>query len=158
MSQNAAFQRAWCVLAGGVVLLSIIPGRGGTYEAFSSMDSNRWVHFLMYLAIATIPVGRWSWRTALLFAAAFAALGFGGEYLRALVPDLVGRPQNALADLFGVAAGILLGLNIRMLTITKSTTNGPAVVEQDTIRWRQEADASRVEIGGPRVDYDQSAA
>jgi hypothetical protein len=44
------------------------------------------------------------------------------------------RPQNASADLFGIAAGILLGLNIRMMrNSAKSFENASSDSSRSTL-------------------------
>jgi zinc transporter ZupT len=43
------------------------------------------------------------------------------ETVETLIPGSIARPQNVLANLFGVGAGILLGINLRMMrTAAKS--------------------------------------
>jgi zinc transporter ZupT len=62
-------------------------------------------------------------------------LGTVLESLQAFVPGLFARPQILLADLFGVAAGILLGLNIRvMFNSAKSPDNLGTAPSRSTIQ------------------------
>jgi hypothetical protein len=76
-------------------------------------------------------------------------LGFSSEFLRVLIPGLVERPQNALADLFGVAAGVLLGLNIRMIVGPKRLSDITAARSKSKpIKWLQGAGVSASEIEG----------
>jgi hypothetical protein len=77
-------------------------------------DSSHWIHFVIYALVAVIPVVAWRKRANIMFSLAMPVLGATSELLQALIPGIVGRSQYGIADLFGVAAGILLGANIRM--------------------------------------------
>jgi len=112
---NKRLRFIWCVLAGGVLFFTLLPGSSWIYHAIAANDSNRWVHFLVYSAVAAIPVAACRRRTKLILALVISVLCISFELLQAYISRPIVRPQNALADLFGVAAGILLGSNIRML-------------------------------------------
>ena len=115
MLTNKQLRYLWCVLTGGILLMSILPGSSSIYQAVAAYDANRWIHFLIYATVAAIPVVAWRHRTSVLFSLVIVALGIALELLHAHIPGLIGRPQNAFADMFGAGAGILLGLNIRMM-------------------------------------------
>ena len=115
MLTNTRLRYIWCVLAGGILLYSLLPGSSRIYHLIATYDSNRWVHFLVYSAVAAIPVAACRRRTKLILALVIAALCIALEILQVYVSRPIVRPQHAIADLFGVAAGILLGSNIRML-------------------------------------------
>lgn len=105
----------WYVFVGGIALIAILPGGNWIYDSISAYDSNRWVHFLEYAMIAAIPVGAWGRRSdiAISFIPVFLCIVF--EVLHAHIPGPIVRTSNISADLFGVAAGILLGMNIRVI-------------------------------------------
>ena len=105
----------WCVLTVGVVLVSALPGSGWINGFLAPYDSNRWAHFLAYASVATIPVAALKRRSIILLSLIPAMTGVSFELWQAYIPGTMVRPQNAPADLFGIAAGILLGLNIRMM-------------------------------------------
>jgi uncharacterized membrane protein YedE/YeeE len=131
---NPQLRYFWCVLTGGILLMSNLPGSSLIYQAVAAYDSNRWVHFLVYATVAVIPVVAWRRRTSVLFSLVIVALGIALELLQTHIPGLIGRPQNAFADMFGVGAGILLGLNIRMMrNSAKSGANATPDPSRTTI-------------------------
>jgi hypothetical protein len=123
MLSNTQLRYLWCVLASGVLLMPILPSGSWIYQIVITYDSNRWVHFLVYTAVAAIPVAAWRRRASVLFSLSIAVLGTALEFLQMFIPSLIGRPQNALADLFGIGAGILFGLNIRAMHNSAESSN-----------------------------------
>jgi hypothetical protein len=115
MSTNTRLCYLWCVLTSGLFFISVLPGGSWTYKALSIYDSNRWLHFLACATVAAIPVAAWRLRTNLLLSLVIGSLGIVPELLQQVLPGAISRPRNILADLFGVAAGVLLGLNIRVM-------------------------------------------
>src|SRR5664279_4784083 len=115
----------WCVLTCGVLLMST-PSAAGWIDHFIGVNNfNSWVHFLAFAAVATIPVAAWRQRTNQLLSLVFVLVGIALELMPAFVPGALVRHQNALADLFGVGAGVLLGLNFRMMrNSARSLTDG----------------------------------
>jgi zinc transporter ZupT len=104
--------------------MSILPVSSSIYKVVVAYDANRWIHFLVYAAVASLPAAAWKRRSSKLLAMAIIGLCIAVEPLRTLIPGPIVRPQNALADLFGVVAGILLALNLRrMRTSAKSDNN-----------------------------------
>jgi hypothetical protein len=105
----------WYVFVVAIALIAILPDANWIYRAMAAYDSNRWVHFLEYAMIAAIPVGAWGRRTdvAISFIPVFLCIVF--EVLHMHIPGPIARTSNISADLFGVAAGILLGMNIRLI-------------------------------------------
>jgi hypothetical protein len=92
-----------------------MPGGSAIYQDVALFDSSRWVHFLAYAAVSAIPVAAWRRRNTVLLSLGGPVLGMILEALQPFISGFHGRPQNILADLFGVGAGILLGLNLRMM-------------------------------------------
>ena len=105
----------WCVLTGGVILISVFPGGSLIDHFLAAYDSNRWAHFLAYAPVATIPVAVWKSRTRILCGLIPALVNIALELWQSHMPGPMVRTQNVPADLFGIAAGVLLGLNIRMM-------------------------------------------
>ena len=105
----------WCVLTIGIVLISILRGSSGIYHFLTAYDSNRWAHFLAYGAVATIPVAAWKRKASILLSLSPAIISIVLGSWQAHNPGLMVRTQNVPADLFGIAAGVLLGLNIRVM-------------------------------------------
>ena len=105
----------WCLVTGGALLMPIPFFASRMDQLIGAGDLNRWVHFLVYAMVAAIPVAAWGRRTILLLSLVLALVGIALELLPAFIPGTIVRPQNAQAELFGVGAGILLGLNLRMM-------------------------------------------
>jgi putative effector of murein hydrolase len=105
----------WCSLLGAVLILSNLPAEGWPYEGITYYASNHWFHFLLYAAIVAIPVTMWKrkYRFMLSLVAVLLVIALGS--LQTFIPGHRNRSQNAMPDLFGVAAGVLLGLNLRMM-------------------------------------------
>jgi hypothetical protein len=134
MLTNTRLRYLWCVLTGGILIMSILSGCSSIYQSVVAYSANRWIHFLVYATVTAIPVFAWRRRSSVLFSLIIVVLGFTFELLQAHIPGLIGRPQNAFADMFGFGAGILLGLNIRMMrTSAKSETNATPDTSGTTI-------------------------
>ena len=115
----------WYVLIFGILLMSILPGSSSIYPVVAAYDTNRWIHFLVYATVASLPTAAWKRRISILLPMAVIGLCIALEPLRTLIPGPIVRPQNVLADLFGVVAGILLGLNLRRMR-TSARSENPA--------------------------------
>jgi len=105
----------WCVLVAGILTISILPAGSWIYQFIAGYYSDRWVHFVAYASAATVPVAVGRYRKKILLSFVPVAVSIVFEAFRAgtLGPHM--RTQNVPADLFGLAAGILLGLNIRVM-------------------------------------------
>ena len=115
MLNNTRLRYIWCVLAGGILLYSLLPRSSWIYHIIAIYDSNRWVHFVVYSAVAALPVAVCRRRPKLILALLIAAVCIALELVQVYISRPIVRPQNVAADLFGLAAGILLGSNIRKL-------------------------------------------
>ena len=115
MLTNTRLRYLWCVLAGAVLVVAAMPGGSWLYQRDGLPEWIRWVHFLAYAAVSAIPVAAWRRKTTVLLSFGALALGMILEGIQPLILGFHGRPQNLLADLFGIGAGILLGLNLRVM-------------------------------------------
>ena len=115
MSNRIMMRAFWCSLLGAALILSNLPAEGWPYEEIAYYASNHWFHFLLYAAIVAIPVTMWKrkYRFMLSLVAVLLVIALGS--LQTFIPGHWNRSQNAMPDLFGVAAGVLLGLNLRMI-------------------------------------------
>jgi hypothetical protein len=105
----------WCFLAGVIFLVSILSSGSPVYHLIATVDSNRWIHFFAYASMATIPVAVWKGKTNVLLSFIPAIMSIVLELLQDHFGGPFIRTQNVSADLFGIAAGVLLGLNIRVM-------------------------------------------
>jgi len=131
MSKCGRLFYLWCVLVGGILLVSILPAGSWIYRSIAGFDSNRWVHFLAYALAASIPVAAWKRRKNILLSLIPVLMSTALEAVQAAISEPIVRTQNVPADLFGIAAGILLGLNIRTMHKTAKSTVG---VDSDASR------------------------
>lgn len=105
----------WVLLVGGTLLISTNNGNEWVYQAVRSNDLNRWIHFLAYGAIVILTFVAWKSRIGALLVLLVTALGLGFELSPVSGSGPSTNRDTALADLFGIASGILLELNIRLL-------------------------------------------
>ena len=125
MLRNNLLTYLWCLVIGGVFLLSILRGDPSTHHFLAAWDSSRWLHFLAYTLITAIPVAACRYRRDVLFCLVPVIMSITFESLQTHVPGLTVRTQIVVAGLFGIAAGILLGLNIRVMqSSVRSLENG----------------------------------
>jgi hypothetical protein len=129
MLKNNRLVYLWCLFIGGIFLISILRGINWNYHSIAAYDSSRWAHFLAYVLVAAIPVAAWRYRRDVAFCLVPVMMSIALESLQAHIPGSVVRTQNISADLFGTAAGILLGLNIRVMRNSAKSLNnvGPDV-------------------------------
>jgi len=121
MQTNSRLRYLWYVLMCGILLMAILPGSSRMYQVVSAFDSNRWVHFLVYGMIVAIPFVVRRRGTGLWLPLGIVLAAIVIELLQTAMPGSNLRAHNIFPDLFGVGAGILLGLNLRKIrTIAKS--------------------------------------
>jgi hypothetical protein len=113
----------WCLVIGGIISVSILHSSRPLYQHLAIYGSNRWVHFVAYALILTIPIGVWQRKSSMFFSFIPAFIGITLELFRAGYPWSAEIAQTIPADLFGVAAGILLGLNIRTMRHSSKPLN-----------------------------------
>lgn len=117
------FLYLWCLLVCSIFLSSSLQSAKWAYHYLAPYDSNRWIHFIVYAVIVALPVGTWRRRKAILLSFVPPIMSIILESLQAGIPLPVLQTQTIPADLFGVAAGILLGLNIRTMRKSASPAN-----------------------------------
>lgn len=104
----------WVAFAGGVLVLFAVPDGSPVGELLAPCLASHWARFGAFAAVAAVPCFAWRFRT---WAFCSAALAFA--VLCALPNVLFHWPpasqEMAVSALFGIAAGILLGLNLRFL-------------------------------------------
>lgn len=107
--------RIWCLLITGVFLFEILPVPNWIYTSVADYDKSRWLHFLVYMCVVAIPFAAWRNRTNILLSLVLPFVTYALEYVQSSLYGPHFRYRNLSADLFGIAAGILLGLNLRVL-------------------------------------------
>jgi hypothetical protein len=105
----------WCLFLSGILLTSILRGSNWNYPLVATFDSSRWAHFLAYALLAATPVAAWRYRRDVAFCLVPVVMSVALESFQAHTPGPNFHFQNVAADIFGVAAGILLGLNLRLM-------------------------------------------
>ena len=124
----------WCFLMCAAALIPAAQNVGSLNPYFAPLDSSRWIHFLVYAVVAAYPVSKWQNKQSIYLVIAFQILSVLLEVLPTgtrFLPVL--RLQTIPADLFGLAAGILLGLNIKTMRRSNQlgSAHSPDKVRQD---------------------------
>jgi VanZ family protein len=119
---NRRLQFYWWLMAGTVVIASLLPHVNFPKDLPGLYFNWPWVHFLVYLGVSILPVLAWRLRTGLAMSFGMAVTSVGLEMLRGLVLYRSVRVQDIVVNLLGVTAGTLLGLNILTL---RSRTSAP---------------------------------
>jgi predicted signal transduction protein with EAL and GGDEF domain len=105
-------QQLWGLLVGTIVVASLLPCLGIHNNILDTYLDGHWAHFLAYVAISFLPMLIWRRNTALAISMGIAVLGTGLEIVRATVGARSPDFQHIVINALGIAAGILLGLNI----------------------------------------------
>jgi hypothetical protein len=116
----------WCVLICAIVWIAFLPIDSSIHHFAVQYDSNRWLRFLVYASISAIPVSSWKHRATIVASLAVPGLGMCIELWQAHVQASTGRSISITPDLFGVAAGVLFGLNIRVMRKSAMKTGNPS--------------------------------
>lgn len=125
MLKSNRFLFLWCALIGGIIFVAILPGNNWIYKLIADYDSSRWLHFLAYGAVVAVPFATSKYKRGFLFAFIPPIVCIALESSHANVPGAAVRSQNIPADLFGIAAGVLLGLDLRVLSNSEKPLNTP---------------------------------
>jgi hypothetical protein len=112
----------WYALVAGIFSIAILPTSSTIYPLVAAFDANRWLHFLAYALVTVIPVALGRGQSRILVSFFAVATCVAVELLRSHIPALP-HVDQAAADMFGVAAGILLGLNLRVMRHSARTMN-----------------------------------
>lgn len=114
LKNNRSFY-LWCALMGGIALVTILSSNSTAYQSVAEYDSSRWLHFLAYTLVIAVPIAAWKLRSTILLSFIPPIVCIALEWRHAYIQGTLPHPQNLPADLFGLAAGILLGLNLRIM-------------------------------------------
>lgn len=116
MINNLRLRCVWGVLIGGILLMSILPGKSWLYQISAPYYASDWARFLAFAAVASIPCVAWHRKKRVLYCFSIIALSVVFVFLRAITAGAAGHPEYIISDLLGLAAGVLLGLNLRMMS------------------------------------------
>lgn len=105
----------WCLLVGAIVCVSLLPAPNIPRNLLWAYFDRYWAHFLVYAAVTIFPLLSWQRKTALVLSLGTAALSAILEMLHGAVTDHAVSIEGIVVNLLGVAAGVLLGLNILTL-------------------------------------------
>jgi uncharacterized membrane protein YccC len=105
---------AWAVLAAGVLLLSVPPIGSWLSQVVAPYLTSRWLHFLAYAALTAIPCFAWRTKKGVLFSLSVVGLCVAFELSLTIANGPAVDLERVFSDCFGIAAGILLGVNLRL--------------------------------------------
>lgn len=115
---------AWGVLAGAALFISVLPGGRWLGQVTAAYFPARWVHFLVYAAVTSIPCAAWRTKKIVLVGLSFIGLSVACDLLLTLAARPGRSLENVFSDLFGIAAGVLFGLNLRLSRNSAKTVAG----------------------------------
>ena len=123
----------WCGLLAVILSLAILPDSSFLQSAVADGESGRWVHFVAYALATALPVAIWRGWSRILYSLLGVIAVVAIESLRPhFVPTPVSIDQIP-ADMFGFAAGVLLGLNLRLMrTSQRNGQRGSALDSPQT--------------------------
>jgi hypothetical protein len=108
-------QIIWILLIGTIVSASLLKW-GGVYTNLRSFYFDHgWAHFLVYAMAATLCMFAWKHKTAFVLAVGLFILSVGLQLLHWLIFRNAIDYFGIVVNLFGIIAGVLLGLNILVL-------------------------------------------
>lgn len=105
----------WCVLVCVILVIPMLHLVHLESGILYSFDSSRWVHFLIYAVAVAVPVGVWHRGLPIYLTLASILLSIAMDSLASDPLLRAVRSQMIPAELFGAGAGILLGLNLRIM-------------------------------------------
>jgi hypothetical protein len=117
---SSRLQQLWSLLVGTIVLVSLLPHLGIHINPLDAHFNGHWVHFLAYAAASFLPLLAWRRNTGVAIDMGMVVLGTGLEILRAGLEGRSPDIQYIVINALGIAAGILLGLNILTLRSRRS--------------------------------------
>lgn len=105
----------WDVLVGGVLIMSLLLGGSWLGQAIAPYCPSRWVDFLVYAAVTSIICS--ARRTKMGVLCSLSAIGCSAVcgFFLAIACRQQNGLENVFSDLFGIAAGVLLGWNLRLM-------------------------------------------
>jgi hypothetical protein len=112
---NFRLQLLWGLLVGTIVLASLLPYFSIHSNILGAYFDRHWIHFLAYVAVSILPLLAWRRNTGLVLSIGMAVLATGLEIVSAIVKARSPDIQYIVINALGIAAGILLGLNILAL-------------------------------------------
>jgi hypothetical protein len=117
---SSRLQQLWGLLVIAIVLAALSPLLGIHNNILDPYFNGHWVHFLAYMAVSFLSLLAWRRNTGVALAMGMALLGAALEIVHAIAeggsPDI----QCIVINGLGIAAGILLGLNILTLRSRRS--------------------------------------
>jgi len=99
----------WALLVAAALLISFLGN-----VLFTSPPANRWLHFLVYAAATSIPCALWRTKGAVIFSLAIVCCSVMSGTAIAIWSWYGVRAESTVSDFFGIAAGLLLGVNLRV--------------------------------------------
>lgn len=109
---DTRLQLLWGLLVGATVLGSLLPYLGIHSNILSAYLNPHWLHFLVYTAVSFLPLIAWRRNTGLVLSMGMAVPATGLEIARAVAEVRSPNIEHIVINTLGIAAGILLGLNI----------------------------------------------
>jgi hypothetical protein len=112
---SSRLQLLWGLLVAAIVLGALLPYLGVHANILSVYFNAHWLHFLVYTAVSFLPLFAWRRNAGLALSIGMAVPATGLEIARAVVEARSPNIEHIVINTLGIAAGILLGLNVLTL-------------------------------------------
>jgi hypothetical protein len=114
---NSWLRASWFSLIAAIALLSLLPRSSSLLPLLGPYLDRGWAHFLVYACAATLCMLAWKSRTAMFLVSGLFLLSVGLQLLHNFSIGIGADSFAIIVNLFGTAAGVLLGLNLHTLRI-----------------------------------------
>jgi hypothetical protein len=108
-------QIAWYMLIGLIMLVSFMPNTSLHNSFICCYINSDWVRFFVFAIVAAIPLLAWRIRVGIVLSFGTAIVTAVSQVLYGVIIKHVIDVQCILISLLGIAAGILLALNLLKL-------------------------------------------
>jgi len=105
----------WGMTVAAIGLFLLVPSISLASENVKFFFKNDWVHFALFIFVVSVPCVLARSRKHLMWGIAVASVLAAAEAVHGAFIEAKQVLDVFGADLFGIVAGILLGLNLRML-------------------------------------------
>lgn len=128
----------WLTLVLIAYVLPFLCDHWPRYEDLIGHDWNRWIHFIVFVALGAIPISAVSQKRSVLVSLLTTVPAVLLEPFHRAGSSIASCAQSMPADLFGIASGILLGLNLRAMGAAgRAASDRSAIEHEDVTGYRQ---------------------
>jgi len=129
MPSSSQLKISLVVMTAGLVVGSLLPGGASLHDPrVAPYVDGDWVHFIVYLMVAALPMLVWKVRRGIGISIGLAAVSVLLQVVHGQISAQTTDAHSIVVNLLGIAAGILLGLNLRAI---RSRANQESITSPD---------------------------